>query len=111
MPRTNPTRRQVEAFESIARSSARLAQSFETIAALERERVTWLRAWLGRFRREGRDAAPSPPRRYGADGGLRSGVDLPPPIAPRGPGGTGALLTGERLCINVTPEPLRQTRE
>jgi hypothetical protein len=102
MPRTNPHRRFVEALESIANSSSRLARSMEDVAALEREKTGWLRALFARMWRGGRGSEAAPSRRYRGDGGLSDGAPNMP-LGPGGPSGMGALPSGERPCINVTP--------
>lgn len=102
MPRTNPQRRFVEALESIANSSSRLARSMEDVAALEREKTGWLRALFARMRRGGRGSEAARTRRYRGDGGLSAGAPNVP-LGPSGPGGMGALPSGDRPCLNITP--------
>src|SRR5690606_22717899 len=96
----NLQKQRVEALESMARSSARLASSLEQIATAEREKSGFLR-WLFSPRRQDESKSASQHRRYGDDGGLKGGA-IPYPNAPVSPGGSPAL-TGERPCINVTP--------
>ena len=101
MLRINNQRREVEALEKMARASVRIANAANHMAECEREKTGFFRWFVGLFG-VSRNAGSAPcRRRYGGDGGLRSGVDVPP-VLPTRPSGGNALLAGERPCINVT---------
>jgi len=98
----NQYHRRTKALESMARSSARIACSFEKIAEAERHKTDFLQWLLSRWSGAKSERA-SQRRRYGDGGGLRGGA-LPPPVGPIGPTNAHALpMSGDRPCINITP--------
>lgn len=97
---TSQQRRRVEALESMAQSSARLAGAAERIASAEREKTGFFR-WFFSLFGSGESRRQAGTRHYGDGGGLKDGV-CPRPVAPIFPGGIGALPDA-RPCINVTP--------
>lgn len=109
MLRISAQKREVEALEKIARASVRLANATGRMAAFEQEKTGWLKWFFGLFGYSNRRSANTPPRRYRGDGGLRSGVEIPP-LLPRDPRGHGALPEVSRPCINVTPTHANKTR-
>ena len=106
---TNQQRRRAEALESIARSSARVANSVEQIAAAEREKTGFLRWLFSWWREDGRRANQSKTRRYGDGGGL-SDREPARPIPPPSPNGGLGALPAERACIDVTPPKLPEKK-
>lgn len=106
---TNQQRRRAEALESIARSSARVANSVEQIAAVEREKTGFLRWLFSWWREDDQRATESKTRRYGDGGGLSDRAPTPPIPPPLPSGGIGALPDA-RACIDVTPSKLPEKK-
>jgi hypothetical protein len=102
----NQQYRRTKALESMARSSSRIAFSFEKIAEAERQKTGFLRWLFSNWDHEKSERVPHR-RRYSDGGGLHGGALPPPPVGPIGPTNAHALpMSGDRPCINVTPAKL-----